>query len=116
MKPVVLIVEDDRAVAQVVRAGLERDYTVVTAHDVVIARLLLEEHAGDVVLLDWCLGRQCGAELLDALPKREGLARPLAIVCLGGTSGEEAIKPAANAILPKPFTRKVLHNTIQETP
>lgn len=104
MKPVVLIVEDDRAVAQVVRADLEHDYTILTAHDVAIAQLLLEEHEVDVVLLDWRLGNQSGGELLEALPKRGGLVLPLTIVCSGGTSGEKAIRLGAFATLDKPFT------------
>ena len=72
MKPIALVVEDEPAIAELVRYNLEKeDFTVETAEDGEEALIRIEELRPDVVVLDWMLptfpawrsAAGCGANL-----------------------------------------------------
>ena len=64
MKPFVLIAEDEKAVAELLRYNLEREgYDTAVAPDGDEAMLLLEERVPDLVLLDWMLPKVPGIEV-----------------------------------------------------
>ncbi|MEQ9315161.1 MAG: response regulator, partial [Henriciella sp.] len=64
MKPYVMIAEDDKAVAELLRYNLEREgYDTSVAPDGDEAMILLDERAPDLVLLDWMLPKVAGIEV-----------------------------------------------------
>lgn len=102
----VLIIEDDRAMVELLRKGLEEENHVVsTAHDGVSGLDLGEEHHFDVVVLDWMLPEMDGLHVARRL--RAG-NRPAPILMLTARDAIPDIVKGLNAgaddYLTKPFS------------
>lgn len=102
----VLIIEDDRAMAELLRKGLEEENHVVsTAHDGVSGLDLGEAHHFDVVVLDWMLPEMDGLHVARRL--RAG-NRPAPILMLTARDAIPDIVKGLNAgaddYLTKPFS------------
>ncbi len=109
----ILIVDDNDNVALLMQEMLENaGYNAITARDLESARRYLANVPVDLLILDWRLGSDCGSKLLDAMPKRNGLAIPVTLVATGsGPGGQEeqaALAKGAAQVMFKPFTMKTL--------
>ncbi len=65
MKPVLLIVDDEKATRSVLCAALEDDYEVFPAANAKAARAILETEPVDILLTDLRLGGESGMDLID---------------------------------------------------
>src|SRR5215468_11010541 len=87
-EPTVLVVEDETALATLLRYNLEREgYRVFEARDGEEALLVAEEAKPDLVVLDWMLPELSGIEVARRLRAR-GASRNVPIVMLTAR-GEE---------------------------
>jgi CheY-like chemotaxis protein len=99
----VVIVEDNRAVAEVITAVLDEEgYRTRTFYDGRTALAALIAQPPALVLLDLDLPLLNGAELLATL--RAEISSDLAVVIMtAGIRGQELLRHGATAVLSKPF-------------
>ncbi len=107
MKPLVLIVEDEDALATLLAYNLERDgHRVITARDGEEALLVVEEQRPDLVLLDWMVPKISGIELCRRLRNRPD-TRNLPIIMLTARGEEDdrirGLEVGADDYVVKPF-------------
>jgi len=107
----ILLVEDDRDLSMMVKAGLEGERHVVeTAFDGSEALHLLKTEEYDVVVLDWQLPELSGIEVLKKIRQT---SKPVSVIMLTGKSGidhkEEGMDTGADDYLTKPFDMRELH-------
>ncbi|MEM5518695.1 phosphate regulon transcriptional regulator PhoB [Henriciella sp. AS95] len=108
MKPYVLIAEDDKAVAELLRYNLEREgYDTSVAPDGDEAMLLLEERAPDLVLLDWMLPKVPGIEVCRRIRSKPDTAN-MPVIMLTARSEEadriRGLDTGADDYVTKPFS------------
>lgn len=91
-------------------------YNVGTVNGVDSARQYLARVPVDLLILDWHLGARSGAELLDTLPQRNGVAIPATIVAAGSRAesahGREALRRGAIDTLLKPSSVEAFKDTV----
>jgi two-component system phosphate regulon response regulator PhoB len=111
-EPHVLVVEDETALATLLRYNLEREgYRVFTAHDGEEALILAEEAKPDLVVLDWMLPELSGIEVCRRMRAR-GNMRNVPIVMLTAR-GEETdrirgLDTGVDDYIVKPFSMQEL--------
>ena len=89
MNPLILVVEDEPALATLLRYNLEKEgFSVAEAHDGEEALLQLSERTPDAVLLDWMLPQVSGLEICRRI-RRTPQWRTLPVIMLTA-KGEEA--------------------------
>lgn len=104
----ILIVEDDRALAQTCARVLEAaGYSVAQAHDGVAAEEAVRDAPPALILLDMLLPRKDGRGVLAALAKSPATAR-IPVIAMSGvfkrrTLGSELTQAGVRAFLEKPF-------------
>ncbi|HTW38863.1 MAG TPA: response regulator transcription factor [Steroidobacteraceae bacterium] len=101
----VLVVEDDRMIAEAVRTALEQDgYTVEWIRDGASAAAALGASSFDIVLLDLGLPRRSGLEVLREA-RRRGIATPVIIITARDDvqSRVAGLDAGADDYLVKPF-------------
>lgn len=101
----VLVVEDDRMIAEAVRTALEQDgYTVEWIYDGASAAAALGTSSFDIVLLDLGLPRRSGLEVLREA-RRQGIATPIIIITARDDvqSRVAGLDSGADDYLVKPF-------------
>ena len=108
MKPFVLIAEDEKAVAELLRYNLEREgYDTAVAPDGDEAMLLLEERLPDLVLLDWMLPKVPGIEVCRRIRSKTETAN-LPVIMLTARSEESdrirGLDTGADDYVTKPFS------------
>lgn len=108
MKPVVLVVEDEPALATLLAYNLEKEgYTVVPAADGQEALTITAERPVDLVLLDWMLPRISGVEVCRRLRARAA-TRGVPIIMLTARSEESdkvrGLETGADDYVVKPFS------------
>lgn len=113
----ILIVDDNDNVALFMQEVLEdAGYNVGTVNSVNSARQYLARVPVDLLILDWHLGARSGAELLDTLPQRNGVAFPATIVATGSrpgsADGREALRRGAMDTLLKPSSVEAFKDTV----
>ena len=107
-KPLILIVEDEAALATMLRYNLEKEgYRVCEAGDGEEALMVLAERNPDLVLLDWMLPVMSGIEVCRQI-RRRPRRRDLPVIMLTAR-GEESDKvrglnTGADDYLSKPFS------------
>jgi two-component system, OmpR family, phosphate regulon response regulator PhoB len=107
MNPLILVVEDEPALATLLRYNLEKEgFTVAEAHDGEEALLQLSERTPDAVLLDWMLPQVSGLEICRRI-RRTPQWRTLPVIMLTA-KGEEAdrvrgLEGGADDYVVKPF-------------
>jgi CheY-like chemotaxis protein len=101
----VLVADDNRTFAELVRAMLEDDgHGVVTAYSGLAAIALVEQHAVDLAVLDVLIPEISG----DAVAERLRQLRPgLPVILMTGNGGSFAAASGL-PVLHKPFTREEL--------
>jgi two-component system phosphate regulon response regulator PhoB len=86
MKPLVLVVEDEKALATMLRYNLEKEgFAVSTADDGEEALARIGERKPDAVLLDWMLPLVSGIEVCRQIRRNPGL-RDLPVLILTARS------------------------------
>ena len=108
----VLVVDDEHSIRYLCRVNLELDgYRVLEAAEVAEARRLLASEHVDVVLLDLHVGPERTDDLLAELRRRTPPI-PVALVT-GSTDVLAPDRPAADAVLSKPFAPEELTETVR---
>ena len=108
MQAKVLIVEDEPAIASLLRYNLERQgFRVREAADGEEALLMVKEERPDIVILDWMLPTVSGLEVCRAL-RRDRALKGLPIIMLTARSEEEdrvrGLDSGADDYVTKPFS------------
>ncbi len=113
----ILVVEDERAIREMVVFTLKRaGFAVSEAEDASAARRALVDNSPDLVLLDWMLPDLSGLELARAL-RRDQATRELPIIMLTARAAEDdkvmGLESGADDYLTKPFSARELVARIQ---
>ncbi|MGH8297292.1 MAG: phosphate regulon transcriptional regulator PhoB [Steroidobacteraceae bacterium] len=108
----ILVVEDERAIRDMIAFGLARaGYEVREAEDCRAARAALADRLPDLMLVDWMLPDASGLELTRAM-KRDHLTRELPIIILTARGGEDdkvtGLENGADDYVTKPFSPREL--------
>jgi two-component system copper resistance phosphate regulon response regulator CusR len=106
----ILLVEDDRSLADIIRSGLEeKEIRVVVAHTYDQGRLEAVMNPFDVIVLDVMLPGGSGFELCAHLRKRE-IATPILMLTARNSIDDRVsgLEAGADDYLPKPFAFREL--------
>ena len=108
MKPHVLVVEDEDALATLLQYNLEKEgYEVAAAGDGEEALMLAEENTPDLVLVDWMLPKVSGIEVCRRLRGRQETANvPIIMLTARGeeTDRVRGLDTGADDYIVKPFS------------
>jgi two-component system phosphate regulon response regulator PhoB len=111
-KPILLLVEDDRALADLLIWHFDRDgYEIVRTADGDEALILAEERTPDVVILDWMIEGVSGIEVCRRLRRREGTAHvPIIMLTARGEESDRirGLETGADDYVTKPFSPREL--------
>ena len=113
----ILVVEDERAIREMVTFTLKRaGFAVREAEDASSARRIIADNRPDLILLDWMLPDLSGLELARAL-RRDEATRELPILMLTARAAEDdkvlGLESGADDYLTKPFSARELVARIQ---
>ncbi len=113
----ILVVEDERAIREMVAFTLKRaGFAVREAEDASAARRIIADNRPDLILLDWMLPDLSGLELARAL-RRDEATRELPILMLTARAAEDdkvlGLESGADDYLTKPFSARELVARIQ---
>jgi two-component system phosphate regulon response regulator PhoB len=107
-----LLVEDDRALADLLMWHFEREgYDIVRTADGDEALLLAEEHSPDVVILDWMIEGVSGIEVCRRLRRRGSTAHvPIIMLTARGEESDRirGLETGADDYVTKPFSPREL--------
>jgi DNA-binding response OmpR family regulator len=115
-RPTLLIAEDDQALAETMREGLEEDFTVGVAVDGTDAVARARDACPDVMVLDARMPRMDGFEACRALRLDPRTANLAIIMVTGGTEpalASAAFEAGATDYLSKPFSMSQLRARAQ---
>lgn len=109
---VVLVVEDERAIAELIALNLRHaGYEVQVAHDAATAKQLVDRVLPDLILLDWMLPDQSGLNAAKQW-RADARTRTLPIIMLTARADEQdkvvGLDSGADDYLTKPFSSKEL--------
>src|SRR5579864_7977111 len=111
-KPLVLVVEDEAALATVLRYNLEKQgFRVEEAADGPEALSRIAETAPDLVLLDWMLPAMSGLEVCRQIRRRPGTRELPVIMVTARTEDQDAVRglnTGADDYITKPFSMDAL--------
>jgi two-component system phosphate regulon response regulator PhoB len=111
-KPVLLLVEDDRALADLLLWHFDKEgYDVVRTADGDEALLLAEERPPDLVILDWMIEGVSGIEVCRRLRRRSGTAHvPIIMLTARGEESDRirGLQTGADDYVTKPFSPREL--------
>jgi two-component system phosphate regulon response regulator PhoB len=111
-KPALLLVEDDRALADLLMWHFDREgYDIVRTADGDEALLLAEERTPDLVILDWMIEGVSGIEVCRRLRRRSATARvPIIMLTARGEESDRirGLDTGADDYVTKPFSPREL--------
>ncbi len=112
MKPFIVIAEDEKSVAELLRYNLESEgYETAIASDGDETMLLLDERIPDLILLDWMLPKISGIEICRRVRTRQETAN-LPIIMLTARTEEadriRGLETGADDYVTKPFSTNEL--------
>ncbi len=111
-KPLVLVVEDEAALATMLRYNLEKQgYRVEEAADGQEALTRIAEMQPDLVLLDWMLPQMSGLEVCRQLRRRSATRDLPVIMVTARTEDQDAVRglnTGADDYIAKPFSMEAL--------
>ena len=111
-KPLVLVVEDDAAIAILLRYNLEKQgYRVAEAADGQEALSLIQEQPPDLVLLDWMLPSLSGIEVCRQIRRKPETRGLPVIMVTARTEDQDAVRGlniGADDYITKPFNNDAL--------
>ena len=112
MKPVVLVIEDEAALAELLRYNLQRrDFEVISTSNGEEALTIVEERPVDLVLLDWMLPGMSGIEVCRQLRRKtETRKLPIIMITARGerTDRVRGLDTGADDYVTKPFAPEEL--------
>lgn len=113
----ILIVEDERAIREMLAFGLKRaGFEVREAADCAAARATIADRQPDLILLDWMLPEMSGLEFVRAL-KRSAATREIPVIMLTARSEEDdkirGLESGADDYITKPFSARELQARIK---
>ncbi len=104
MKPVLLIVDDERSTRNVLTQALEDGYEVYAAANVNVAREIMKSEPVDILLTDLRLGGESGMDLIDYAQRLEPPPTCIMMTAYGSQdTAAEAKKHGAYYFLTKPL-------------
>lgn len=113
----VLVIDDDSRVLKLVKSILESRYDVATAISGKVAMKFLENKETDLILLDYEMPGDSGAEILQQIRNNEKLQK-LPVVFLTGVTERERIHEvlalSPQGYLLKPINAERLNNTLED--
>ena len=112
MSPRVLVVEDEAAIATLLRYNLEKlGFRVTEASDGQEALNLIQEQPPDIVLLDWMLPTLSGIEVCRQI-RRKPATRDLPVIMVSARTGDQdavrGLNTGADDYVSKPFNVEAL--------
>jgi two-component system, OmpR family, phosphate regulon response regulator PhoB len=111
-KPMLLLVEDDRALADLLTWHFDREgYSVVRTGDGEEALLLAEERTPDVVILDWMIEGVTGIEVCRRLRRKPStVGVPIIMLTARGEESDRirGLETGADDYVTKPFSPREL--------
>jgi two-component system, OmpR family, phosphate regulon response regulator PhoB len=111
-KPTLLLVEDDRALADLLMWHFDREgYDIVRTADGDEALILAEERTPDLVILDWMIEGVSGIEVCRRLRRRVSTAHvPIIMLTARGEEGDRirGLETGADDYVTKPFSPREL--------
>jgi two-component system, OmpR family, phosphate regulon response regulator PhoB len=111
-KPTLLLVEDDRALADLLMWHFDREgYQIVRTADGDEALILAEERTPDLVILDWMIEGVSGIEVCRRLRRRASTARvPIIMLTARGEESDRirGLETGADDYVTKPFSPREL--------
>ena len=111
-KPLLLLVEDDRALADLLTWHFEREgYEIARTADGEEALVLAEERTPDVVILDWMIEGVTGIEVCRRLRRRGSTAHvPIIMLTARGEESDRirGLETGADDYVTKPFSPREL--------
>ena len=111
-KPALLLVEDDRALADLLMWHFDREgYDIVRTADGDEALLLAEERVQDLVILDWMIEGVSGIEVCRRLRRRPATAHvPIIMLTARGEESDRirGLETGADDYVTKPFSPREL--------
>jgi Response regulators consisting of a CheY-like receiver domain and a winged-helix DNA-binding domain len=111
-KPKLLLVEDDRALADLLMWHFEREgYDIVRTADGDEALILAEERTPDLVVLDWMIEGVSGIEVCRRLRRRASTAHvPIIMLTARGEESDRirGLETGADDYVTKPFSPREL--------
>ncbi len=111
--PQILLVEDERAVQDIIRRALSRQrYRVLTASDGLTALEILGQTTPDLIILDIYLPIPDGRQVVHEYRQRPGPQAPILIITGAGHAAKRAAALDATGSLDKPFTLHELLTTV----
>src|SRR5580698_8737097 len=112
LKPLVLVVEDEAALATMLRYNLEKQgYRVEEAADGQEALTRIAETQPDLVLLDWMLPQMSGLEVCRQIRRRSATRDLPVIMVTARTEDQDAVRglnTGADDYITKPFNMEAL--------
>ena len=112
MNPRILLIEDDLSLVELVRYNLEKEgFDVVHAADGEEALVMAQEHAPDLILLDWMLPFVSGIEVCRRLRKNPETSNIPIIMLTARTEEGDRIRgldTGADDYITKPYSPKEL--------
>jgi len=109
--PTLLVVDDEPQILRLLAAMLRKEYTVITAESGTEGMVIYESYSNriDLIITDVTMPGMSGPEMVARL---EALYRArLPVIFISGFS-EGRIEPW-RAVVPKPFSPRVLHDAIR---
>ena len=108
----ILLIEDEAAIRDMVRMGLElAGFSCIEAGDTQVALTLVHDQKPDLILLDWMLPGGSGLELLRRL-KRDDVAKSIPVIMLTAKATEDnkiqGLESGADDYIAKPFAPREL--------
>lgn len=117
MKPNILVVEDDAALAELLRYNLERDgYTVTMTADGEEALMIASEVKPDVIILDWMVPSLSGIEVCRRLRRQADMASvPILMLTARAEEADRVrgLDTGADDYITKPFSPRELSARIK---
>jgi two-component system phosphate regulon response regulator PhoB len=111
-KPTLLLVEDDRALADLLMWHFDREgYDIVRTADGDEALILAEERTPDLVILDWMIEGVSGIEVCRRLRRRDSTAHvPIIMLTARGEESDRirGLETGADDYVTKPFSPREL--------
>lgn len=110
-----LLVEDEPALQQTIKAYLEPTYRVSAVSTVAEGTLLIQEVDFDIALIDLGLPDQSGFTLIKRITTNH---KKVTVLAVTGDRSEESVNEAVNlgvdGYIIKPVTHEVLHDRIKK--
>ena len=115
-KKTILVVDDDPMMLKLIKEQLKDSYTVATAVNGAIALKFLETRSTDLILLDYEMPGQNGAQILEKIRNNPTMAK-LPVIFLTGMKDKDKITQVVQmkpqGYLLKPIEREALINSIK---